>query len=491
MSLFRHFITHIWLMFIRSPRLSQQLLQSVFGGLFLLYLCITFIGLGWILPELLANATFSVPLDHAVILFSLVYFTIDILLRLLLQKYPFVQIKGYLSLAIPKTTLWHFLLIKSILNIFNLLPLILIIPLLLRSYSSQWMDYSQVSHVFFIILGLTLFNHYFSFVIQQYSLIRPRAVLLLIILSACIFFAGFKGIIPPVSFGLIISGSLLSHWATALVPIISAGAMYYLGHHLLSIRGYLEDFQPNKPSQFLTSSRGFFSTYGIIGRLMDFELKLMLRNRRSRQFLIMGLVIVFYPLLFLDPPFMFMRIFIPFVVTGIITLNYGQFFLSWNSPHFDFILTRHIKMEEVFLAKYYLMVFSALLMFTICIPYYFLNVQNLWTYFVMLLFNSGFSAHLYIFSANYFSKRMDPDKGAMMNYEGVTLVSIILAFIIILVPILIMKLVTYMGYAHVGWWLIGGIGLIGLALHRGIISSAEQLFQNNKYRLAQEFRNKT
>ena len=105
------------------------------------------------------------------------YFLLDIIIRLLMQKYPFLDVKPYLTLPIPKRTLIHSLLLKSLRSFFNFLPLFVILPFTFRSViPTEGLVVGFTFLLFFI--GMVFFNNYLSFLLDKYFKAKPLIAIL-------------------------------------------------------------------------------------------------------------------------------------------------------------------------------------------------------------------------------------------------------------------------------------------------------------------------
>ena len=233
--------------------------------------------------------------------------------------------------------------------------------------------------------------------------------------------------------------------------------------------------------------------FGEAGKIMALELKLILRNKRSKAYFWMSLLFLLYPLLFIGDEYFdsaYFLILMGVLVTGMMALNHGQLMLSWNSPHFDLLLTRRTKIEDIFKAKYYLLALSCLLMFILSLPYFFLNKEMVLFNLIMMLFHVGVSIFLYMFLASYNSKRIDPAEGGAFSFSGFGAAHYLIMIPIIGIPIMLYGLGYLIAGKSAGILLIALVGLIGFAFHKSIIRFCTNNFMLNRYKISAAFRNK-
>lgn len=188
--------------------------------------------------------------------------------------------------------------------------------------------------------------------------------------------------------------------------------------------------------------------------------------------------------------YVWFKMFIGLFISGFFALNYGQLMLSWNSTHFDLLATRNIRIRDIFKAKYYIMAFSVIILGIVSLAYGFLDISFIRIVFVMILFNVGVTIFLYMLLASFNSKRIDPSKGAMMNYEGIGIAHFLIIFPIMFLPGLIYWPFAAHGHPDMGEWVVGIIGLIGIIFHNQIIDLCTAIFMKNRYKIMAAFRKK-
>jgi hypothetical protein len=175
-------------------------------------------------------------------------------------------------------------------------------------------------------------------------------------------------------------------------------------------------------------------------------------------------------------------------MTGMIALNHGQLMLSWNSLHFDLLLSRGNTIHDIFTAKYYILVLSCIITYVLTLPYLFLDPKIVAFNTALVFINTSFSIYSYMVLASYNSMRIDPNEGGALNMSGFGA-----AHYLIGIPIMIFPFVIYfIGKAAFGT--TGGVmallivGVVGTLFHRRVITACVNLFQANRYKIAAAFR---
>jgi hypothetical protein len=344
-----------------------------------------------------------------------------------------------------------------------------------------------------VILGWILANNFLGFLLDR--LFRKESKIPYIIISALalLLYLDYNNYVQLSGYFRDAFHYVLIHPWMSLVPFLVAIISYLLGFQLIKNNLYIEDLIPVKVTEAKSIQLGFLERYGLAGKLMLLEVKLIMRNKRARMMVFIALVMLAYPMIFLQGEIMEMnwiKLFIGTFVTGMFALNYGQLMLSWNSTHFDLLATRKITMIDIFRAKYYIMAFSCVVLLLPALLYGIIYPEFLWIFPIMFLYNIGITIFIYMFLAAYNSKRIDLSKSAVMNYEGITIAHFLIMVPIIILPIFIRYPFAKMGHPVLGESLIALLGLLGFIFHKTLIVRSTNLFRRNRYKIMAAFRKK-
>jgi hypothetical protein len=489
------FIRHELKAFWRSKNTGKSIVIRVVMSLLILYLLVNIFVLGFFLDVVLGKIF---PKDDLVISFCgilLLYYLSDLFTRLQLQELPTLRVQPYLQLPVKRNALVRYLTFTSLFSVFNLWPFMLFVPFILKIISA---DYSNTVAFAFIvsILGLTVFNNYLALYIKRKSNLNgwifliAASVIILIALSD--FYFHFISI-RKISY--LFFGHLITQPALALAPLVLGALMYYLNFLFLKSNLYLEELGSRKDSKYKSSTEyPLLNRFGSAGDLAANEIKLVLRNKRSKSALIMGLFFLFYGLLFYGKPGPAgsdsFKVFIGMFMTGIFIINYGQFMFSWQASHFDGLLVSKIKFADFLKGKYLLFTIISTGFFVLTTPYIYFGWKTILIHFVMYLWNIGVNTTMVLFFANRNYKRIDLSKGAAFNWEGVSGNQWILSLPLIITPYVIYWPFTFFGHADIGLTLLAITGLIFIFTRSFWIKKLEADFYTKRYTIAEGFRNK-
>lgn len=487
------FISHELKAFWRSKNTGKSIAIRVVMGILILYLLINVLFVGFFLDKMLEH---FYPNDELVIPFCgilLIYFLFDLLMRLQLQELPTLRVQPYLHLPIKRNFLVRYLAITATLSVFNLWPFVLFLPFIIKILAPD-SGVAVVLSFIIAIAGFTVFNNYLALYLKRRSNINgwvflvSAAVLILII--ACDF---LWHVISLRNISYAFFGRLLTMPALALLPVVLAVVMYYLNFIYLKRNLYLEDLTAHKASSYKSSTDiPFLSRFGSVGDLAANEIKLVLRNKRSRSALVMGLFFMFYGLIFYPNPHYGegYKVFVGMFMTGIFIINYGQFMFGWQATHFDGLLASKINFSDFIKAKYLLFTAISTVFFILTTPYAYFGLRVVMIHFVMYLWNIGVNTTMVLYFANRNFKRLDLSKGAAFNWEGVGATQWILSLPLIITPFIIYGPFALLKQADIGLALIAIVGIAGILTRNYWIKVLEADYYTKRYQIAEGFRNK-
>jgi len=262
----------------------------------------------------------------------------------------------------------------------------------------------------------------------------------------------------------------------------------------LKSHAYLDDGRLQKETKSVTAkSYSFFNYFGKdVGRLMELDLKLVLRNKRTKSFLVASGLFLFYPFLIGSEDFGFnsyaFLIFMALFVVGMLTLNFGQIMFSMNSGHFDFLMAQNIRIQDYLKAKFSFLLLCNSVIYFISLPYAYFSTKVILVNAMMSLFLSGVIVFSYMFLGLTNSKKFEINSGGMFSMQGFSA-----AHFIIMIPIMVVPVLVYVGFRAMdqrtlGVIFLGVLGLMGIILRHYFIKKAEQTLKKNKYSMISNYK---
>jgi len=275
-----------------------------------------------------------------------------------------------------------------------------------------------------------------------------------------------------------------------VLPIIVLGGIYYLLYKNLLANAYLDAGSNAKDAVIAEGMElQFLDNYGEVGKWLRMETKLIWRNKKSRNYLFMSFIFLVYPFAFGMDWFdnSYMLVVFGLLMVGAFMLNYGQLLFSWNSSHFDFIITQNLSLNNFLRSKYILIAGSNLFFFVLSLPYIFVEPRIVLFNFVMMLFNAGIISYFYLWFTMNNSKKMSLSKGNIFNQEGISAAHYFIMIPILAMPFLIFVPLKLIGHEYLGLMALGLAGILGIVFNKQIINRAIDLFKYKKYFLHNNF----
>jgi hypothetical protein len=236
----------------------------------------------------------------------------------------------------------------------------------------------------------------------------------------------------------------------------------------------------------------YLESLGLTGDLIQLEMKLWWRHKRTKSMLYMLPLFIFYGFFFYPQKEYVetypMLIFVGIFMSGGLMMNYLNYAFGYESNYFDGILTRKIDMSRYITAKFTIGLLICTFCFIITVPYVFFGMHILLINTVTFLFNIGFLSFLLLFMATYNKSRMDLSKSASFNYQGVSAMNWLVILPAFLLPVLIYVPFNLFGMKNIGLAVIGLIGLAGLIFRKYWIKQITDSFFHRKYTMAEGFR---
>lgn len=492
----RQLIIHQWREMSRSPTWRKTLFFNIFISFLIFFFLIYLLGIGIFLyfilktvfPEISPLSVFNQGL--------LYYLGIEMTWRFYLQKVSALTVQPYLHLPLKKTSLIHFLLGKSLLSLFNLIPVLIVLPF---AISATYFGANALNMFawFLAVSAMLLFNHFLVIYLKQIFSLKPLEVILWGVTLLLLIFLDKYGII---------SLSLLSDsWFTAIyqqpfwaiLPILLLFLVYHLDFQRFRNLLYLDKIQERQSGEAISRQGfSFLKRFGRVGELMALELQLIWRNKRPRSLSYSVLpMILIYPIPILASAYpvtngfdAFQIFFAGIFITGFFVIAYAQLLFNWKSSFFDMLLTGNIDHRRFITAQYLLM------MLFMTVPYAFFFFVLFWDpqifalISVAYLWNMGINLYLMIHFSMATPHKIALNETAYFNWQGSSKIHFLMGLLIVFIPVIIYSIFYLIDQEYLGLLILGGSGLLGVLGYRFWIHRLVKRFFRLKYLMAEAYR---
>lgn len=481
---------HEWKEKLRSPFWQKSIWVNILLGLVNLYLILVIGMMGYLADDLIREVYKDINVINAFARILFFYFIIELLLRFILQKVPVISILPYLTLPIKKRTLLNYPLLKSFPSYFNIIAILLAFPFIFKVVSPASSSATTAAWCLTII-SLVIINNFLCFSLKKYTVKRPLIIMILLGGITALFYFEITGKVIISAFFEGAVTSVTSRPLLAVIPLLLALLSYLLAYTVLSRNSYIEEERIMSKRRSVDLS--FLSRYGEAGSLIRNELRLILRNRRPRASVIIGLVFMLYGFMIAGSPLkdnQIFTIFLGYFLTAIMSLNYGQFVFMWESSYFDAILANKITAFGYLRSKWILFAVMNTINFILCLPYGFL-FSDLWLASTALfIYNTGITSVIMLIFGTLYRSPIDIGKSTFMNYEGTNAFQFLMVGVLLAIPYLISLIFKIMGIAQYCYYAFLLLGIAGIVFSDYLLKLAARLLIRNKYRMAAGFRKK-
>jgi len=484
-------LAHQWKESRRSATFQKSMAVNIILGFFIVYFLLCFLVIGFFIDAILEKSFPGISPVQAFNGFLLFYFLLDLFMRFMLQELPVLAIQPYLHLPVKKANLIHYVLFKSVPSLFNFWQLLILIPFMVKVLVSGYG--AGVALAWLIsIMALIFSNNFLCLYFKRQLSNNPRLTLIFALVIIFLILLDYLGFLSLRQTSAVAFGYLMQHpWAVAF-PLVLCLLVYVVNFQFLRAHTYPEEMAVRQTTSVTGSEITFLNRFGEMGKLIALEMKLIWRHKRSKSVAFMSVFFLFYGFIFYPNKAyqdgFVMYIFVGIIMTGMFMFNYGQFMPSWQSGHFDALLTKRISPYQFYQAKFWFFIPIIFISFLLTLPYGFFGTKIVLINLAAFFFNIGINVFVVFYFSVLNKSRIDLTKSAAFNYQGVGASKFVMMLPLILLPMLIYAPFGFMGLPYWGIFAIGLVGLTGFIFHRQLLQLAANRFLAHKYKIAAGFR---
>ena len=414
----------------------------------------------------------------------------DLIIRFFFQKLPVMSVKPLLTLPVKRRTVVNFVLGKSALSFFNILPLFAIIPFSVMLVVNDYSPMVILTWILTLVI-LTQINNFLNFIIESLSSETELSFLPIILVAGGLFALDHFEILNIAS-GLSQAILFISESPLFLmVPILILFAVYKVNYRILRQKLFLDSSLKSKAQEVSTSSLEWTRKFGDIAPFMQLDLKLLWRNKRPKSSVWLVLIGLLYGLFFYPNPLykdmIFLYAFIGIFVTGIFLINFGQFIPAWDSGYYKMLMSQNIKYEQYLRSKYTLMTLSVIILFVLSIPYVYFGWKILLAHFAAAVYNIGVNTYVILLGGSFNRKKIDLNQRAAFNFQGTGAVQWLIGLPLMLLPMGIFAIFNFIFSFEIGILALLLMGITGIVFHQKLMRWIAQKYVESKYKMIDAF----
>lgn len=483
----KKFIYLEWKAFLRSASFGKNLAMKIIIGFLMVYFSLLFIAMGvgafYLLKEMHLEPFSTVNR------FLIYYFLFDLIIRLILQSIPVLNIKPLLVLPFKKPVIVHFSLGKTVLSFFNWVHALFFIPfsvvLAIEGY--------DITGIIFWNLGMLSFiyiNNFLNIILTNIDKLFVVFIGLILLLGGAQYYKLFDVTIFTTPF----FQGLFNLKGLFLIPVLVLIGLYVFTFKYLKNNLYLDAGLSVKQDIAETENLSWLNQFGTLGTFLKNDIKLIKRNKRSKTTIFMSVLFLFYGFLFFGNSHqpVVMHIFAGIFVSGGFLFVFGQFVPSWDSSYYQLMMTQNIPYRGYITSKWWLIVIATFLSTILASFYLFFGWEIYLTIVVGAIYNIGVNSHLVLLGGAFTKTPIDLSNaaGAFGDKKAFNVSAILLSLPKILLPLGLYAIGLYLNNKTLGLVLVAGAGVLGFIFRDKVFSLIEKRYKIEKYSTISAYKQK-
>lgn len=485
-------ITQEWKKSYRAQGYYKNLAVNIMLGFFALYMAVVLLFLGFSLDKILEKADSKLnPMelfDGAMLYIML----IGLAFRFFMQQLNTFNLPPYQILPIKRSTLMNFLILRPLSNPVNYFLLLVVIPFAIKSVVGYYSGLVALRFILSFVFLIWFNSLAAAFLKRKFGSSLLSFLLVILILASIVALEYFK-VFSLFGISKSLYGFIVLNPLGLILPLAFTAFAFILNKLFFSQNYYPENFNSKmKGDKTVTADLSFLNRFGIIGELIGLELKLILRHKRTKSILYMSGLFLFYGLLFYTKPTYQesdgMLFFVAIFITGFLMLMFGQWIISWDSSHFDSLMTKNIPIRTYLKANYFLLIAFNIICFVLTTPYFYFGMKIVYMHLAAFIFNMGVNVFLLLLFATFNTRKLDLSKTSAMNYQGTTYKNFLFVLPIMLLPMIIVYTLSTFISLQFALWTLTMLGIAGIIFRNALITLCVNQFNRRKYKMAEGFR---
>lgn len=484
----KRFLFLEWKSFTRSASFKANMalkIIMVIGALYFIGMFLMFGIAGYFLLEEMNLEPF-----HTINRFLIYYLVIDLVFRFLLQKMPIMNIRQFLTLPIPKKTIIKFALGKTVLSFFNWVHLFLLVPLSIVLIYKGF-DTMGVIGWFIGVSLLIFFNNFLNILINNRNPLLYFLGGLLLIGAGLQYFEVFDITLYTGSLFF----KLYEQPLFLLIPLLFLCLSVYGTYTFFHDHLYLDSGLSIKQKEARTEQFSWLDRFGLMGTFLKNDIKLLLRNKRSKTTLLISALFIFYGLLFFtgsidayNSPVW--HIFAGLFVTGGFLFTFGQFVPSWDSAYYPLMMSQNIQYYDYLNSKWWLMVVATVISTILSTFYLYFGWDVFLAILVGAIYNIGVNSHVVLWAGAYIKTPIDltQNKNVFGDKQAFNVKSMLLTLPKLLLPMAIYAIGLYTVSPEMGYIFVALAGILGFAFKKKVLAITENLYKTQKYKTLEAYK---
>ena len=238
----------------------------------------------------------------------------------------------------------------------------------------------------------------------------------------------------------------------------------------------------------------WFDRFGRTAIFLRNDIRLIIRNKRARMSVWMGVGFLFYGLIFMSDIYSGspMTVFAGIFVSGGFLFGFGQYVPSWDSSYYPLMMSQNIAYKEYLASKWWLVVVGTLIGMVLSSFYVFFGWEMYLAILAGGIYNLGINAYLVLLSGGYTRTPIDltTNNKAFGDKRSFNIKTLLLIIPKLVVPMFVYYVGVLIQSKSFGLILVALVGVLGFALRNLVVGWIEKIYQEEKHKTLEAYKQK-
>ena len=481
------FIYLEWKAFTRSASFQVNLVLKILLGFIGLYSAVTLLLFGFFIVDLIKEM--DLEIFDTLNRYVLYYLFLDLAVRFMFQKLPVTSIRPLRALPISKRKIALYTMGKSFNSFYVWGHLFLLVPLTVRlvyeGYNPSAVILWTVSIFCFIAI-----NNLLNISLQNKNWVLIAILAFIGITASIHYFTNWDYLAYTGAFFTLFYSI---HWLFALAVLAGLGLGYAVFHI------YLKNLYLDAGMAIASKEKKEWKLLQQLNAKDPFlqnDIRLLIRNKRSRSTLFLSLFFLAYGLMFykdIDISNMAnssSTLLFSLFVTGGFIFTFGQYVPSWDSAYYPLFMTQNVKYKAYLESKWRILVIGGLCTSVLSLFYLLMSTQLLYPILAAIAYNLGVNTQLALLTGAYIRTPIDlsQNKNIFGDKKAFNIQTMLISLPMFLLPILIFITTSIISSTKHGFIAVGIAGVVGFTLKNMFFDRITKLYKKHKYVTLQSYK---
>lgn len=475
--------------FMRAPQLEAKLAIKILMGFVVLYFAGTLLLGGIAVYPLLGDQFPDRDPINIINSILIAIFIFELIIRYFLQQLPVTEIKLFLLLPIPKKRIIHNVLFRSLLSAYNAIPFLFYLPISIFMYQDDY-AIEQVLAWWVAVTAFSLSLNFISFLANKNNTLLAGFVGSLILLFLCERYWDVEILRAAGSF----FDEVVAQPLWVLVPLAVFGSLYLITFTFLKKSLNLEGSLAAKKEVVNAGRYDFLDVFGTHALFLKNDLRLIIRNVRPRNIVLMSFLFLFYGLFFFtqDNQPEAMLVFASIFISGGFLLTYGSYVPAWDSEYYAFLMCQNLSYKKYLDSKWRLMTFAIVVSTTLSLPYLYFGIKIYLMILSGAFFNIGLGTWITLYGGllNKQPLKLNVKAKAFENTQAFSGKLFLMVIPKMVLPVLLYIIPATIINPTAGYITLAASGVLGIIFKNQILNQMAKLFAKEKHEMLKAFTQK-